>query len=227
MTKGKNTPVAAIFDVDGTLVDTYRLYLESYRRALAGWLDRVPELEEFATKRPSSELHFLAEWIGEGEAAKCHVEMIRHYESLHATHCDGLYDGVREMLQALRAARVPLGVVTGKGVEAWRITERELGLGDFDVVVCEADVPAPKPDPAGLLLALDTLGVRPDDALYVGDSLTDLEAGRAAGVRVGAALWPKTDPADRAGFLQGIARWDPDRVFERPADVTRLFVTWC
>ncbi len=227
MTIRNDTLLAAVFDVDGTLVDSCRLYLESYRRALEPWLGRVPALEEFATKRPSSELHFLAGWIGEEEARKCHVEMVRHYEKLHTAYFDGMYDGVREMLAALRSARVPVGVVTGKGGDAWRITTREMDLGEFDVVVREEDVAEPKPHPGGLLMAVEALGVQPGSALYVGDSLTDMEAGRAAGLRIGAALWPKTDPADREGFLRDVAEWEPDWLFERPADVTRLFVSWC
>jgi phosphoglycolate phosphatase-like HAD superfamily hydrolase len=95
------------------------------------------------------------------------------------------------------------------------------------VVVTEDDVQQPKPDPQGLIAAARALAVPPERIAYVGDSLSDLKAGRAAGMRVGAALWPKTEPADRGGFLAAAARLAPDWLFERPADVTRTFAGWC
>ena len=45
---------AAIFDVDGTLIDSYRLYLEAYRRSLARYLGYTPTVEEIGARRPSS-----------------------------------------------------------------------------------------------------------------------------------------------------------------------------
>jgi phosphoglycolate phosphatase/pyrophosphatase PpaX len=161
------------------------------------------------------------------DPAACHAEMNRHYEALHGVLCEGPYDGVREMLAALRSADVPLGIVTGKGAHAWEVTRRALDLGEFAVVVREEDVPEPKPHPAGLRAALNVMGLEAADTVYVGDSLSDMEAGRAAGMRIGAALWAKTDPADRDGFLRDVERWNPDWLFERPADVTRMFVPWC
>ncbi len=220
-------PTAVLFDLDGTLIDTWRLYLEAYRRALGPRLGRIPELHEFAVKRPSSEKHFLTGWLGPEDAAACHAEMNRHYEALHAVYCEGPYDGVREMLTALRSAGVPLGIVTGKGAHAWEVTRRTIDLGDFSVVVREEDVPEPKPHPAGLRAALSAMGLEASGAVYIGDSLSDMEAGRAAGMRIGVALWAKTDATDREAFLRDVERWAPDWLFERPADVTRLFAAWC
>ncbi|HUE97229.1 MAG TPA: HAD-IA family hydrolase, partial [Longimicrobiaceae bacterium] len=182
---------AILFDVDGTLVDTYRLYLESYRRALEPYLGYAPADEEFIARRPSSEKRFLEEWIGAERGDECHASMRRHYEELHATHFEGVYDGVREMLAGLRSTGIPLGIVTGKGRYAWDVTEAEIGLGPFDVVITDDDVPEPKPDPAGLRAAPAQLGGPAEDILSVGDSMADMAAGGAAGMRVGAALWPK------------------------------------
>lgn len=222
-----NLPSAVLFDLDGTLVDTYRLYVEAYRRALAPVLGRTPDAREVTARPPAAERLFLAEWVGEERAEECHAGLRRHYADLHRALCEGPYEGVREMLAALRSAGYALGVVTGKGSAAWEITAREVGLPPFDVVVTEEDAAEPKPHPGGLLSALATLGVAPSGALYVGDSPGDLEAGRRAGTRVGAALWPKTDPADRADFLARIRPHRPDWLFERPSDVTRALAGWC
>lgn len=220
-------PTALIFDVDGTLIDTYRLYLESYRRALAPFLGYSPSDEEILEHRPSSERGFLRRWVGEERLEECHESLCRHYAELHRTHAEGFYDGVREMLTALRTAGIPLGVVTSKGRRAWDTTFGLLDLGEFAVVVTEDDVQQPKPDPAGLIAAARALGVSSSEAAYIGDSTSDLKAGRAAGMFVGAVLWPKTDPADRESYLSRVAELKPDWVFERPADVSRTFAGWC
>lgn len=216
-----------LFDVDGTLIDSYRLYLESYRRALEPVLGYAPGDAEILARRPLAERRFLQEWVGAERVGECHAAMCRHYEALHPTHAEGMYEGVREMLAHLRSAGLRLGVVTGKGRAAWETTARHLDLGDWEVVVTEDEAEHPKPHPGGLLAALAAMDAEPTTAVYVGDSLGDMEAGRAAGMRIGAALWPKTDAADRADFLDQLRDHRPDWLFERPADVSRAFAAWC
>ncbi len=225
MTTGR--PTTVLFDVDGTLIDTYRLYLEAYGRALRPYMGRLPDHAEIAAKRPSSERRFLIDWLGEEQGIACHAAMCSAYEELHRSFCGGVYDGVREMLDALRAVGVPIGVVTGKGRRAWEVTESEVRLGPFGVVITEDDTEHPKPDPGGLLMALERMGATAEETVYVGDSLSDLAAARAAGVRAAAALWPKTEPDDRERFLDGAHEYEPAWILERPADVTRLLAPWC
>ncbi|HEX2076728.1 MAG TPA: HAD family hydrolase [Longimicrobium sp.] len=220
-------PVAVLFDVDGTLIDTYRLYLECYRRALEPHLGYAPADAEIAARRPSSERRFLSDWLGEEAGGACHAEVRRLYARHFRALWEGLYDGVPEMLAALRSAGLRLGIVTGKGREAWEVTQASADLGTFDVVVTDDDVHAAKPDPGGLLAAADALGIRPEQAVYVGDSTVDMQASRAAGMRIGAALWPKTAPGEAEDFVRKIEPMQPDWIFGRPSDVTRAFALWC
>jgi pyrophosphatase PpaX len=220
-------PGVLVFDLDGTLVDTWRLYMEAYRRALAPHLERTPTEAEIVARAPTSERRFLAEWVGPEAAEHCHAAMVEHYVALHDTHCEGLYEGVREMLDALAAAGVPLGVVTGKGRRAWETTARSLDLDRFEVVVTDDDVRHPKPHPEGLRAALEAMEADAGVAAYIGDSRGDLEAGRNAGMRTAAVLWPKTASGERERFLDEIAPLEPDWTFDRPADLTRTFAGWC
>ena len=182
---------AILFDLDGTLVATKRLYLEAYRRALATHLGHVPTPEEVVALRPSSELRFLQAVVGPELYDACLADFRRHYAELHETHFGGLYDGVEQMLAELRAAAIPIGIVTGKSRGSWDVTIANVELGPFDVTVFDDDVARPKPDPEGLLLALERLQVPPARAAYVGDGTQDASAAAAAGLLPVAALWPK------------------------------------
>lgn len=220
-------PSAIVFDVDGTLIDTYRLYLESYRRALAPVLGYAPSDEEILAHHPVSERGILRDWVGEDRVDECHSELCRHYAELHAALAEGFYEGVREMLATLRSAGIPLGIVTSKGRRAWEATAGQIDLGEFAVVMTEDDVRHPKPAPEGLLAAAAALGVPANQIAYVGDSAGDMQAGRAAGMPIGAALWPKTAPGERDQFLETIRSLSPEWTFDRPADVSRTFAQWC
>ena len=228
VTIARSTPPAAVlFDLDGTLIDTWRLYLECYRRALEPHLGYAPADAEIAARRPSSERQFLTGWLGEEKGAACHAEMRRLYGELYMTMSEGTYPGVPEMLTALRTAGMRLGIVTGKGREAWDVTRVYSDVGGFEVVVTDDDVHAAKPDPGGLLAAAEALGIAPEQAVYVGDSTVDMTAGRNAGMRIGAALWAKTAPGEAEEFVRKIEAMRPDWTFARPSDVTRAFAMWC
>jgi pyrophosphatase PpaX len=227
MENGKTPPPAAIlFDLDGTLIDTYRLYLECYRRALEPHLGYAPSDAEIAARRPASERRFLSDWLGEETGTACHTEMRRLYGELYRSMSEGAYPGVAEMLAALRAGGVRLGIVTGKGREAWDVTRTFTDVGLFEVVVTDDDVHAAKPDPGGLLAAA-ALAIAPEQAVYVGDSTVDMRAGRNAGMRIGAALWAKTAPGEAEEFVRKIEAMRPDWIFAHPGDVTRTFALWC
>lgn len=184
---------AILFDLDGTLVATRRLYFEAFARALEPHVGRRMEEEEMIAYRPRSERRFLREVVGDGPYEECLEAFYRSYADLHATHFQGIYPGVSEMLETLRARDMAVGLVTGKSRRAWRVTAKGAPLGPFHTLVFDDDVPHQKPDPGGIELALERLGVRAAEAAYVGDSLTDLEAARAAGVLPGAVLWAKRE----------------------------------
>ena len=186
---------AVLFALDGTLLDTQRLYAAAYRHAFLTELAEPPTVEQFAARRPASERHFLLEWYGDELGDRLHRRMLEHYEAHAATLLDGLYDGVAELVGALRARGVPLAIVTGKSRRAYEITSMHVDLSPFEIVVVEDDVPAPKPDPAGIVRAHAALGG--GRAVYVGDTPMDAEAATRAGLQPAAALWARP-PGDRA-----------------------------
>jgi phosphoglycolate phosphatase len=130
------------------------------RRALVGQLDGDPPEADYERAYP------------------IFIELYRESTSRHSV----LYPGVREGLDHLTAEGYPLGCVTNKAAQFTEPLLRDLGIRDaFGIVISGDSLPRKKPDPLPLLHAAEHFGVRPEDALMVGDSVSDVKAARAAG----------------------------------------------
>lgn len=96
-----------------------------------------------------------------------------------------LYPGVREGLEFMRDAGYPLGCVTNKAARFTEPLLQHLGIYDFFGIVISGDtLPRKKPDPLPLIHAAGHFGVKPEESLMIGDSVSDVNAARAAGFRV-------------------------------------------
>ena len=207
-----------LFDLDGTLVSTRRLYLEAYRRALAPYIGRVLSDEEILGHRSRSEIRFLKSQAQDQYDA-CLRDFQRYYADLHETHFGGVYPGVPEALADLRKRGMRLGIVTGKSRSSYEVGTAMADLGPFDVLVLDDDVSQPKPSPEGILLAIQKLGSDRTRTVYVGDATSDVEAAIGAGVASAGALWSKPDRAVAAARMRvaGAAI-----LLDEPADLLRL-----
>lgn len=193
---------AVLFDLDGTLIHTAPLYRETYRRAVAPHARRDLSMAEIRHDAPRCEMGFLRHVVPPDAFDVCREAFYTQYEALHDRFFGGAYPGVSDVLETIRARGHPLGIVTGKSRRAWEITVARTTLGPFDVMVFEDDVEHPKPDPAGIRLALDALGAAAGSALYVGDSMQDIHAALAAGVRPVAAAWDAGDNGRADDFAE-------------------------
>ncbi|HVO83023.1 MAG TPA: HAD family hydrolase [Syntrophobacteria bacterium] len=207
-----------LFDLDGTLFDTWDLYIEAYIRTLEKYVGRRLSPAELLGLHPVSEIGLLRSVVGDSRLAGAHREFLAIYRTLHGELFGGIYPGVVEMLVELRRQRLAIGVVTGKSKAAWEVTSAVIALGRFDAVVTDDDVDQPKPHPDGIALALERLGLTPDEAVYVGDSPGDAKASRAAGVRFAAALWPKA-PEEVEPFVRTVGEYGPWRIIRRPTEL--------
>lgn len=214
-------PEAVLFDLDGTLIATKSLYLEAYRTAVEPYVRSELTREDIQALRPTSELAFIRAVVAESEVDACLEAFYGAYETLHAGMFEGVYPGITELLDSLRAAGMPLGIVTGKSRRSWDVTSEIISLGPFDVLVFDDDVPAPKPDPRGLELALGLLDVEPDRAVYVGDTMSDLRAAKAAGLQPVTVLWARSED-DRRGLADQAREEGALAVVARPAELRRV-----
>ena len=211
---------AILFDVDGTLVGTKDLYMEAYRTAVRKYVRRDLSDEDIMALRPTSELAFLRAVVAEADLEACLQDFYEAYGGLHSRLFTGVYDGVPDLLSAIRDAGIPTGIVTGKSRRSWEITSAVAALGPFDVLVFDEDVRAPKPDPHGLEQAMESLGLDPGSGVYVGDTVSDMEAARAAGLRAIAALWGWV-PERREAYQERMRETGAEMV-ESPAELRAL-----
>lgn len=180
-----------LFDLDGTLLDTIP-DLADAANAMRQDMGLAPIAEEI-----------IATYVGKGveqlvirtlghEGTPASVDMVMrglaryqdHYRALNGQRSH-LYPGVIAGLQAFREQGARLAVVTNKGAEFTGPLLRQKGLdGYFDAVVCGDTCERKKPDPMPLFHACDLLGISPSQALFIGDSINDALAARAAGMRV-------------------------------------------
>ena len=174
-----------MIDLDGTLADTFAAMQGAFSVATGRDLG-VDELLALFGPGAGTEAGILAE-LGVSDADS----LERWYKHYRAGHDElATFPGMREALVEARARGLCTGMLTGKGRRSTLITLDALGVTPLlDAVVTGDEAPAAKPDPSGLLLVLAQLGVEPARAVYIGDSIADAGAARAAGTRIAAALW--------------------------------------
>jgi pyrophosphatase PpaX len=186
-------PIAILFDLDGTLVDTVPFILAAVRHAFEGygscptdaqWLDGIGtplrvQLASFA-RGPDDVEPLLARY--------------RAYWIAHHDRMTRLFPGAMDVVVELASRGHPLGIVTAKTEEGAIRTLRHTGLLRHLGAIVGADTcPRCKPDPAPVRVALARLGRAPGEALLVGDSIHDVVAAREAGVRAVGVTWGVRD----------------------------------
>jgi phosphoglycolate phosphatase len=173
-----------VFDLDGTLIDSaedIRALANAILAAEGAPPLTIAEVRRFIGNGASVFVARMREARGlpEGAHARLLGDFVGGYES--AVGLTLTYPGVPAALQALRAEGHRLGICTNKPLTPCRAVLDHLGLGQvFGAVIGGDSLPVLKPDPAPLLAAFAELGDGP--CLYVGDSETDAETARRAGV---------------------------------------------
>lgn len=171
-----------LFDFDGTLADTEPLILASFQQVFEQYPPKHPLSEEEQSSLLGMPLDtcfqkFLPDQDYKQMSALYREHNHRHYHEIT------LMDGVLETLEALKAKGYKMGIVSSKiqdmvqkGLEILNIETY------FELIVGYEEVQAHKPDPQGILVALTQMKGYRDQALYIGDTLNDIQAACAANV---------------------------------------------
>lgn len=205
---------AALFDLDGTLLDSAQdfLFILNTMRA--------------ERQMPPISYHELKPTVSEGAAAMVahafpklsdtaplKAEFLERYHQAPAAKSE-LYQGVEVILRHFEEQGTPWGIITNK---PRHFTQPILAHFDLlercDCLVCPEDVTHSKPAPDALLLAADILSTEPDTCIYVGDHQRDITAGNRAGMFTIAALWGYIGEADDT------TQWQADTTADRIQDI--------
>lgn len=176
---------AVLFDLDGTLVDTApdlalalnRLLLEKGQPELP-----YPIIRDQVSNGGNAliELGFGIK-VGEPGQPELRQRLLDLYQEKVAEQ-SRVFEGLEQLLEEFERQPVPWGIVTNKPRLYTDLLLRELRIFP-GVVVCPEDLGVSKPDPTPLLFAARQLATPPEQCLYVGDHIRDIEAGRRAGMQ--------------------------------------------
>lgn len=185
-------PSVLLWDIDGTLIDTTHLVASGLDHVYRKFLDRTLPYDEIRAiigmpLREQIRIFGDPESMGIN-AAEMEAEFIRYWEARRDEERP-----IPQVIKALKAGRKAgrrTALVTSKNRAELANTLPRIGVGDcVEAIVSADDVLNPKPDPEGVLLALARLGARPEDALFIGDTVHDMRAGHSARVRRCAVTW--------------------------------------
>ncbi|MBL0419795.1 phosphoglycolate phosphatase [Ramlibacter sp. AW1] len=211
---------AVLFDLDGTLLDSAPdLGAAADQMRTARGLASLP-LGDYRPMAGAGARGMLGVAFGitpdHHEFDQLREEFFRIYES-RLTELTRPFEGIPELLQALRQQGLNWGVVTNKHMRFAGPLTRAMPLFDTAATVVGGDTtPYPKPHPAPLLEAARRMNLSPSDCIYVGDDERDIIAGRAAGMRTVAATY---------GYLGGhvdAVVWGADARIDSPLQLLDL-----
>lgn len=202
------------FDLDGTLIDTVPLILESFNYTF---------MHHFGETRPEEETisyigmplmnHLKSIYPGkEEELAKTY----REYNELKHDNSVAIFIGIYDMIKHLYEKGIALGVVTSKRRELAVRGLKLFNLYDYFLFVNGAEESLRhKPNGEPLINAMKAAGVdNKDDVLYVGDSPLDILCAKDAGVKSAAVAWTYSPRAE-------LEKVEPDIFLEKPIDLLK------
>lgn len=159
---------AVLFDFDGTLTEPGAINFSEIKKAIHCPADK-PILEHI-------------ELMDENEQKQAR-SILQHHE-MEAAARSMPNRGAEFCLRSLKKKQIPFGILTRNSLQAVeRAIQnfRSVKIGDFYITITRESVVRPKPSPEGVLYAARSFGVKPQQLLFIGDYLFDIQAGRDAG----------------------------------------------
>ncbi len=210
---------AVVFDLDGTLADTLADIAAAGNHALNA-LGRPPRpVEDYRLLAGQGLRSLVVEALGDpapDDLVERGMNTFLTYYARHRFDHTRAYDGVTDLLDALNARGLRLGVLSNKPHhETLAVTQALLPRHRFDAVIGHQDDTPLKPDPTSARQLMASLGVRPEECVYVGDTKVDMLTGRSAGMFTIGVTW---------GFReeQELRQHGAEAIIHEPMDLLEL-----
>lgn len=199
-----------LFDLDGTLIDTNKLIIDSFKHTYKTHLDKDIEEREILKYFGEPLITTLRRYSQENADA-LYETYINYNESVHDSSVS-LCCNIKECLEQLKEMGCIMAVVTSKRTKmAYRGLELFDILKYFSVVVSLDDTTEHKPHPAPILKALEKLGAAPEEALMIGDSIFDIQCAHNAGVKAVQVSW--------GAALEHLEQEEPDYLVDNALEI--------
>jgi pyrophosphatase PpaX len=209
-----------LFDLDGTLIDSIELILNSARYAFEGFEGRAPTDEEWRALIGRPLIDSFREFVPHEPEVERLVGRYREYQLEHHDRLVRAYDGIVDVIRGFASDGYPMALVTSKADWLAQRALVHVGLDDAIPVVVGCDsCTRHKPHPEPVERALALLRAETRDAIFVGDSPHDVEAGRAAGVYTVGVSW---GAFTREEMVQSGADLVIDEIEQLPPAVARF-----
>ncbi|MFJ7886796.1 HAD family hydrolase [Lysinibacillus xylanilyticus] len=180
---------AIIFDFDGTLANTLPICYYAFQNVFKEFDNKDLSSEEIKAMFGPSETGIIRKNLINSNTEQA-IEM--YYKKYLENHSNLVKHNVEidEMIKHLKDNGIKIGIVTGKARRSLDISLKALQMDHlFDVIITGDDVSNPKPHLEGIIKALSLLSVRNNEAMYVGDSDADIQAGIEANVHTVGVRW--------------------------------------
>tara|TARA_Y100000994_G_C15638195_1_gene420089 strand:- start:165 stop:812 length:648 start_codon:yes stop_codon:yes gene_type:complete len=208
---------AILFDLDGTLLNsglTFHKIVNQLKKEINQ--EEVPfeKVRKYSSRGASLILKNSFPEANEAQLADLKKSFLeRYFEFMLDDIC--LYDGVVELIDFLANESIPWGIVTNKSEKYTRPIIEKLKWHELtNAVICPENVTKAKPDPEGIITALNLLNASNSESYYVGDHKRDIETGKNANVKTVACTYGfhETDPHS----------WQADYIINEPIELKNV-----
>jgi phosphoglycolate phosphatase len=199
------TIAAVLFDLDGTLVDSLHDLTDAVNHMLAGFRQRARKPSEVRqlVGKGARNLAQRALDTDSSDDIESGLAAFTEFNAMHIADKSRLYPGARDLLQQLADSGIRMAVISNKQEALSRLILKTLGIDGFFAFIAGGDTFAEmKPSPLPLLRVIAEFNCGPTDAVMVGDSINDIQAGNQAGITTIGCRWGYGDSLElsEAGF---------------------------
>lgn len=199
-----------LFDLDGTVLNTERMNMIPLQRLIKEELGLEINYNDLLKYKAYAGIKTLEE-LGFKDIERSYSKWVKYVNEFEEGAT--LFEGFEEVFEELNNMNIICGIVSAKTRDQYEIDFIQKGLDKYvkcEVLADDTELYKPHPDP--LLKAAEILNISPSDCLYVGDTIFDYKASKAAGMDFGLALWG-------ADFTEGI---HADYDLKEPKDLFKI-----
>ena len=208
---------AVLFDLDGTLINSGLSFLKIVNELKEGESQDPVNFEivrEFSSRGASLVLKNAFPDASDEKIDELKLKFLKRYTQIMTSDIH-VYEGVEELLNFLTEKNIPWGIVTNKSAKyTLPITEKLNWHNQTSTIICPEDVQQTKPDPEGILRALNSLDASIEKSFYVGDHKRDILTAKNANVKSIACTYGyyQSDPLS----------WGADYIIDSPIDIKKI-----